>query len=141
MISFRGKLVTDGRTDERTNGRTNERQQIYRSNLPRVGGSNKISNNGRLLLQIDEQTDRFHLKQHFFNTTSPAKILITQREVSQLLWAVRCPYLQLIPREFLITVDIISSLVGSSLSPLIILIPTASEGNFPLSCSQIRPTN
>ena len=37
MISFREKLVTDGRTD----GRTDERQQIYRTNLPKVGGSKK----------------------------------------------------------------------------------------------------
>ena len=41
MISFRGKLVTDGRTDEWTDGR---RQQIYRTNLPRVGGSKKLIN-------------------------------------------------------------------------------------------------
>ena len=41
MISFRGKLVTDERTDGRTDERTNEQQQIYRTNLPRVGGSNQ----------------------------------------------------------------------------------------------------
>ena len=45
MVSFRGKLVTNGRTDERTDGRTDERQQIYRTNLPKVGGSN---NNKRI---------------------------------------------------------------------------------------------
>ena len=35
MISFQGKLVTDEQTDEWAD----ERQQIYRTNLPKVGGS------------------------------------------------------------------------------------------------------